>query len=131
MSDQKIILSVKNLNAWFKDFHAVKGISIDYPEKTITAIIGPSGCGKSTYLRWLNRINEEISTARAEGEVIFQGKNILESNIDPVKLRRSIGMVFQKPNPFPAMSIYDNVVVGLRLQGIKKKEILDETVETC
>lgn len=125
------ILSVKNLNAYFGDFQAVKDISVEYPEKTITAIIGPSGCGKSTYLRWLNRINEETPGARAEGEIMFGGQNILASNIDPVKLRRSIGMVFQKPNPFPAMSIYDNVVIGLRLQGIRKKQVLDEVVENC
>ena len=125
------VLNVKNLNVWYGDFHAVKGISLEYQRNTISAIIGPSGCGKSTYLRCLNRIHEETPGARAEGEILFQGENILSKLVDPVRVRRSIGMVFQKPNPFPGMSIYDNVVVGLKLQGIKKKNILMEHAEKC
>lgn len=127
----KTVLEVKNLHAWFNDFHAVKGISVSYPEKSITAIIGPSGCGKSTYIRCLNRIHEEVPGARSQGEVNLLGKNILDKKADPVEIRRQIGMVFQKPNPFPAMSIFDNVVIGLKLQGVKKRSILLESAEHC
>lgn len=127
----KTVLKVDNLNVWYGDFHAVKGISLNYQQNTISAIIGPSGCGKSTYLRCLNRIHEETPGARAEGEILFQGENILSKMVDPVRVRRSIGMVFQKPNPFPGMSIFDNVVVGLKLQGIKKKSTLLEHAEKC
>lgn len=125
------VVSTRNLNAWFGDFHAVKNVSVDYPEKTINAIIGPSGCGKSTYLRCLNRIHEEVPGARAEGEVLLLGENIYDSKVDPVALRRHIGMVFQKPNPFPGMSIFENVVIGLKLQGIRNKAKLMKAAETC
>ncbi len=123
-NDKKIILESRNVEAWFGDFHAVKGISVTYQEKTINAIIGPSGCGKSTYLRCLNRIHEEIEGAKTTGEVLLEGKNIYDKKMDVVDVRRRIGMVFQKPNPFPSMSILDNVVAGLRLQGVSKKSIL-------
>ncbi len=126
-----IILQVNNLNVWYEDFHAVKGITVGYPEKSISAIIGPSGCGKSTFLRCLNRIYEEVPGAKATGEIILEGKNILDKSVDPVELRRRIGMVFQKPNPFPAMSILDNVTIGLRLQGIKDKSYLMNIAEQC
>ncbi len=126
-----IILEVKNLNVWYEDFHAVKGISVDYPEKSISAIIGPSGCGKSTFLRCLNRIYEEVPGAKATGEIILEGRNILEKSVDPVELRKHVGMVFQKPNPFPAMSILDNVTIGLRLQGVKDKSFLMSVAEQC
>lgn len=129
--NKKIILESRNVEAWFGDFHAVKGISVTYQEKTINAIIGPSGCGKSTYLRCLNRIHEEIEGARTTGEVLLEGKNIYDKKMDVVDVRRRIGMVFQKPNPFPSMSILDNVVAGLRLQGVSKKSLLLETAETC
>lgn len=131
MNTENIVLSVENLNAWFRDFHAVKGISLDYSEKTVNAIIGPSGCGKSTYIRCLNRIHEEVPGAKSTGKVILQGKNIFSHDVDPVELRRHIGMVFQKPNPFPAMSIFDNVVIGQRLQGMRNKAKLFEIAETC
>jgi len=130
-NDKKIILESRNVEAWFGDFHAVKGISVTYQEKTINAIIGPSGCGKSTYLRCLNRIHEEIEGAKTSGEVLLEGKNIYDKKMDVVDVRRRIGMVFQKPNPFPSMSILDNVVAGLRLQGVSKKSILLDTAENC
>nr|WP_127715032.1 phosphate ABC transporter ATP-binding protein PstB [Halobacteriovorax sp. HLS] len=124
-------LSVKDLNVWYHDFHAVKGISVDYPQKTISAIIGPSGCGKSTYLRCLNRIHEEVPGAKAKGQIILEGRDILNNKVDPVELRQKIGMVFQKPNPFPAMSIFENVIIGLKLQGIKNKSTLMNVAENC
>ena len=134
MSDEinaKIILEAKKLEAWFGDFHAVKGITVNYREKTINAIIGPSGCGKSTYLRCLNRIHEEIEGARTSGEVLLEGKNIYDKKVDVVDVRRRIGMVFQKPNPFPSMTILDNVVIGLKLQGISTRSTLIEAAEVC
>jgi phosphate transport system ATP-binding protein len=130
-NSEKIILEAKNLEAWFGDFQAVKGINVAYAEKTINAIIGPSGCGKSTYLRCLNRIHEEIEGTKVHGEVLLEGKNIYDKKIDVVDVRKRIGMVFQKPNPFPSMTILDNVVIGLRLQGIHKRSILMEAAETC
>ncbi|WP_206611123.1 phosphate ABC transporter ATP-binding protein PstB [Halobacteriovorax sp. HLS] len=128
---ENIALSVKDLNVWYHDFHAVKGISVDYPQKTISAIIGPSGCGKSTYLRCLNRIHEEVPGAKAKGQIILEGRDILNNKVDPVELRQKIGMVFQKPNPFPAMSIFENVIIGLKLQGIKNKSTLMNVAENC
>lgn len=128
---EKIILEAKNLEAWFGDFQAVKGINVQYCERTINAIIGPSGCGKSTYLRCLNRIHEEIEGTKVHGEVLLEGKNIYDRKIDVVDVRKRIGMVFQKPNPFPSMSILDNVVIGLRLQGITKRSALMEVAESC
>ncbi len=128
---EKIILEAKNVEAWFGDFQAVKGISVAYGEKTINAIIGPSGCGKSTYLRTLNRIHEETEGAYVRGEVLLEGQNIYDKRIDVVDVRKRIGMVFQKPNPFPSLSILDNVVVGLRLQGINKRSTLMEVAESC
>lgn len=125
------ILSVKNLNAYFGNFHAVKNINIDYSAGTINAIIGPSGCGKSTYLRCLNRIHEEVETARVEGEVLLRGENIYAKGSDAVSIRRNIGMVFQKPNPFAAMSIFDNVTIGPRLWGEKNKDRLEEIAINC
>ncbi len=127
----KIILEAKNLEAWFGDFQAVKGINVQYCERTINAIIGPSGCGKSTYLRCLNRIHEEIEGTKVSGEVLLEGKNIYDKKIDVVDVRKRIGMVFQKPNPFPSLSIFENVVIGLKLQGIHKRSILMEIAETC
>lgn len=125
------IISVKDLHIWYNDFHAIKGISIDYLPNTINAIIGPSGCGKSTFVRTINRIHEEVPGARAQGSIMYGGKNILSSEVDPVDLRRQIGMVFQKPNPFPSMSIFENTVIGLKLQGEKNKSKLMEVAETC
>jgi phosphate transport system ATP-binding protein len=123
------ILQVKNLNAWFGTSHAVKDISIDFDPLTVTAIIGPSGCGKSTFIRCLNRMHEEVPGATASGNVVLEGTDIYGKGEDPVRLRRRIGMVFQKPNPFPSFSIFDNVAMGLRLAGVRKRNVLKERVE--
>lgn len=123
------ILSAKDVNAYFNAFQAVRGVSLDVEPNSVTALIGPSGCGKSTFLRTLNRLHEEIPGARFEGEVLLEGENIYGRGMDPVQVRRKIGMVFQKPNPFPSLSIYENVVVGLTLAGVKDRRLLDETAE--
>ncbi|HEY6418407.1 MAG TPA: phosphate ABC transporter ATP-binding protein PstB [Candidatus Binataceae bacterium] len=111
-------LVAKNLSAFFNANRAVKNVSLEFPERQVTAIIGPSGCGKSTLVRCLNRMHEVIPGARAEGEVLLDGENIYAQGVDPVQVRRRIGMVFQKPTPFPTMSIEDNVAAGLTLNGI-------------
>lgn len=123
------LLSVQNLNAWFGMHQALKNIQIEFSPQTVTALIGPSGCGKSTFVRCLNRLHEEVPGAYATGKVILQGKNIYESSVDPVLIRRKVGMVFQKPNPFPSLSVFDNVVAGLKLAGIRRKSILMEVAE--
>lgn len=125
----KTILSVKNLSAYFGDFQAVKSVSMDVDANEVAALIGPSGCGKSTFLRCLNRMHEEIIGARLTGEVFLSGENIYGPSQDAVSVRRKIGMVFQKPNPFPSMTIFDNVAAGLKLAGIRKKNYLLEVVE--
>lgn len=123
------IISVKNLDLWYNSgSRALKGVNIDIEENTITALIGPSGCGKSTFLKTLNRMNDLIPGVRIEGEVCYVGANIFDKQVDVNELRRDIGMVFQKPNPFP-MSIYDNIAYGPRTHGIKSKVQLDEIVE--
>ncbi|HEV2281426.1 MAG TPA: phosphate ABC transporter ATP-binding protein PstB [bacterium] len=122
-------LVVENLNAYFGRTHAVKGVSLSIAANRITAIIGPSGCGKSTLLRCLNRMHEVVPGARMEGRVLIDGEDIYAPSVDPVEVRRRIGMVFQRPNPFPTMSIYDNVVCGLRLNGIRDRRVLDEVAE--
>ncbi|MDD5473049.1 MAG: phosphate ABC transporter ATP-binding protein PstB [Candidatus Methanoperedens sp.] len=122
-------ITVENLNASFGAKQVLHDINIGIEKNGITAIIGPSGCGKSTFIRCLNRMHEVVSKARVSGKVLVDGKDIYDSDIDPVDIRRRIGMVFQKPNPFPTMSIYDNVAAGLKLNGINDKEILDKTVE--
>jgi phosphate transport system ATP-binding protein len=123
------ILEVNKLNAWFGKAHAVKDVSIGFEPHTVSAIIGPSGCGKSTFIRCLNRMHEEVPEARAAGQVVLEGTDIYGAGVDPVTLRRRIGMVFQKPNPFPAFSIYENVVAGLKLAGIRRKSFLKEVAE--
>jgi phosphate transport system ATP-binding protein len=123
------VLQVKQLNAWFGTTSALRNISINAEPFTVNALIGPSGCGKSTFIRCLNRLHEEVPGARVEGEVLLSNENIYAAGTDPVRIRRKIGMVFQKPNPFPAMSIFDNVAAGLKLAGIRKRAILQETVE--
>ncbi len=116
------------LNLWYGETHALKDISISIPEKSITALIGPSGCGKSTFLKTLNRMNDLIPTVKITGEVKYDGKDIFDNDVDLSELRRDVGMVFQKPNPFP-MSIYDNIAYGPRTHGITNKAKLDEIVE--
>jgi phosphate transport system ATP-binding protein len=122
-------LVVQDLNAYFGRTHAVKGLSLSIAANRITAIIGPSGCGKSTFLRCLNRMHEVVPGARMEGRVLLDGEDIYAPSVDPVEVRRRVGMVFQRANPFPTMSIYDNVVVGLRLNGIRDRRVLDEVAE--
>ena len=117
------------LSAWFGAHQAISDISIAVEPKTITAFIGPSGCGKSTFLRCINRLHETVAGARSTGQVLLDDDDIYSPGVDPVAVRRTIGMVFQRPNPFPTMSIYDNVAAGLRLAGAKKGPELDEAVE--
>ncbi|WP_112275264.1 phosphate ABC transporter ATP-binding protein PstB [Lentzea terrae] len=120
---------IKDLNIYYGKFHAVNSVNLAVPPRNVTAFIGPSGCGKSTVLRSLNRMHEVIPGARVEGKVLLDGEDIYASNVDPVEVRRTIGMVFQRPNPFPTMSIKDNVVAGLKLAGMKNKRELDEVAE--
>ncbi len=121
-------MEVRDISVFYKSFKALNGIPMPVYENRITAIIGPSGCGKSTLLRSLNRMNDLVPGHRLEGEVFLDGENIYEPDVDVVDVRRRVGMVFQRPNPFP-MSIYDNVAFGPRLYGIKSKSVLDEIVE--
>ncbi len=122
------IFAVKDLHLWYGAHEALKGVSIDIPENSITAFIGPSGCGKSTFLKTLNRMNDLVDGVRITGEVKYKGEDIFAPGVDVNALRREVGMVFQKPNPFP-MSIYDNVAYGPRTHGVRNKAQLDEIVE--
>lgn len=121
-------VSVKNLNSWFGAKQALKNINFDVKENTITSLIGPSGCGKTTLIRCLNRMNEMTGGASVKGSVFLDDTDIY-SGVDPVIIKRRIGMVFQKPNPFPTMSIYDNVAAGLKLNGVRNKTLINEIVE--
>ncbi len=129
MFGEKNDISVKNCNLWYGDFQALKDINVDIPEKIVTAFIGPSGCGKSTFLKIFNRMNDLIDGCRITGEFRIGGKSIFDKDVDVNLLRKKVGMVFQKPNPFP-MNIYDNIAFAPRTFGIKKKSELDEIVET-
>jgi len=120
---------IENLNAWFGPKHVLKDINIKMKENVVTAVIGPSGCGKTTLIRCLNRMHEIVPGARVSGRVLLDGEDIYEKDVDPVAIRRRIGMIFQKPNPFPMMSIYDNVAAGLKLNGMRDKSKLDGIVE--
>lgn len=120
---------VRNFGFWYGDFKALDGINLDIREKAITAFIGPSGCGKSTFLRCLNRMNDLIPGTNQEGKILLKGADIYGESVDPVDLRRRVGMIFQQPNPFP-QSIYDNVAYGPRLQGVRNKAELDAIVES-
>ena len=122
------IITAKNLNLWYGPTQALHHVNIEIQEKSVTALIGPSGCGKSTFLKTLNRMNDLVPGVRITGEVTFRNQNILDTDVDVSRLRRQIGMVFQKPNPFP-MSIYDNIAYGPRTHGITGKAKLDEIVQ--
>lgn len=122
-------IQVRDLNAYYGKAHVLKHVDMKIAPNHVTALIGPSGCGKSTFVRCLNRMHETIPEAHAEGEVIVGDKNIYERGTAAVDVRRRVGMVFQKPNPFPTMSIYDNVASGLKLNGIRKRAVLDEAVQ--
>lgn len=123
-------LRVRRLDAWFGNAQILKGITLDVQEKTATAVIGPSGCGKSTFVRCLNRMHELVPNARARGTVLLDDRDIYDGSLDPVLVRRRVGMVFQKPNPFPTLSIRDNVLAGLRF-GFERPYDPDELVERC
>lgn len=124
-----IKLSIRNVNAWFGKKHAVKDVSLDVKENTVTAFIGPSGCGKTTLLRCINRMHEMTPGGKSDGKVVLDGLNIYDKSSDPAIIKRRIGMVFQKPNPFPTMSIYDNVAAGLKLNGVRDKKLIHDIVE--
>lgn len=125
---EPIKLEVNDLNLYYDQKRALNNVSLKIPEKKVTAFIGPSGCGKSTLLRCFNRMNDLVDSCRVEGKILLDGHNIYDKSVDVAELRRQVGMVFQKPNPFPK-SIYENVAYGLRLQGVKSKRVLDEVVE--
>lgn len=127
--EKKFKMVAENVTIRYGDFAAVKNITMKFPEKSVTALIGPSGCGKTTFLRCLNRMHDMTKSAKVEGKVMIDNIDLYDKSIDPIYHRRKVGMVFQKPNPFPTMSIYDNVVAGLKLNGVKDKKILDEIVE--
>jgi phosphate transport system ATP-binding protein len=122
-------IEVSGLHAYYGGVHAIEDISMTVEPRSVTAFIGPSGCGKSTFLRTLNRMHEVIPGARVEGKVMLDDEDLYGSSVDPVAVRRVVGMVFQRPNPFPTMSIYDNVAAGLKLNGVRRKSQLDEIVE--
>jgi phosphate transport system ATP-binding protein len=122
-------IRVRDLNAWFGSLHVLKGIEVATAPKAVTAIIGPSGCGKSTFIRCLNRMHEVVPGARVSGTVLVEGEDVYAPGVDPVDVRRKIGMVFQKANPFPTMSVFENVAAGLRLAGTRNRAVLNEAVE--
>ncbi|RJS49725.1 MAG: phosphate ABC transporter ATP-binding protein [Methanobacterium sp.] len=121
-------IEVENLNVYFDEAHILKDVNIKIPNNTVTSLIGPSGCGKSTFIRTLNRMNDLISGFRKEGSIFLDGNEIYEPSVDVVELRKKVGMVFQKPNPFPK-SIFDNVAYGLKVHGINDKDVVEERVE--
>jgi phosphate transport system ATP-binding protein len=122
-------IDANNVSAYFGSFKAIDGISLTVEPKSVTALIGPSGCGKSTFIRCLNRMHEVVPGARVSGTVRVEGEDVYAPGVDPVQIRRRIGMVFQKPNPFPTMSVFDNVVAGLRLGGMRERAVLHEAAE--
>ncbi|MFP5505751.1 MAG: phosphate ABC transporter ATP-binding protein PstB [Gammaproteobacteria bacterium] len=128
MAEETVTLEVNNLNLYYGQTRALKDINLKLPKHRVTAFIGPSGCGKSTLLRCFNRMNDLIDTCRIEGSITLDGMDIYDRSTDVAELRRRVGMVFQKPNPFPK-TIYENIAYGLRLQGVKSKRVLDEVVE--
>ncbi len=127
--DEKFKMIAENVTISYGNKPAVKDVTMKFKEKSVTALIGPSGCGKTTFLRCLNRMHDMTKNARVEGKVMIDGTDLYSKEIDPIYHRRKVGMVFQKPNPFPTMSIFDNVTAGLRLNGVRDKKILNEIVE--
>ena len=128
--NEEIIIDVQGLNLWYGENHALHNVTLPVANRKVTALIGPSGCGKSTLIRCFNRMNDLVSGCRVTGNILYHSQNIYGPDADPVELRRKIGMVFQKPNPFPK-SIYENIAYGPRVHGIKNKRELDEIVESC
>jgi phosphate transport system ATP-binding protein len=129
VTTDKIKISARNVQVYYGENRAIKDVSVEIQDKTVTAFIGPSGCGKSTFLRCINRMNDTIDICRVEGDILIDGEDIYDSSVDPVQLRAKVGMVFQKPNPFPK-SIYDNVAYGPRIHGLSRnKSELDDIVE--
>ncbi len=127
-AERNKIICVRNVNFHYGDFQALTDITMDFDRNMVTALIGPSGCGKSTLLRLLNRMNDLIDGTKVEGKILFEGKNVYDPDVDPVEIRQRIGMVFQKPNPFPK-TIYDNIAYGPRLTGLNNRNDLDELIE--
>ncbi|HSX71456.1 MAG TPA: ATP-binding cassette domain-containing protein, partial [Pseudomonas sp.] len=128
LADETVALEVPGLNLFYGEKQALFDVAMNIPKQRVTAFIGPSGCGKSTLLRTFNRMNDLVDGCRVQGEIRLDGHDIYKKGVDVAELRRRVGMVFQKPNPFPK-SIYENVVYGLRIQGVNQKRVLDETVE--
>lgn len=127
--EKKYKMIAENVSVYYGEIQAVKNITMRFKERTVTSLIGPSGCGKTTFLRCLNRMHDMTKSARVEGKILLDGEDLYSKGVDPIYHRRKVGMVFQKPNPFPTMSIYDNVAAGLRLNGLRDRKILDEIVE--
>lgn len=127
--EKKYKMIAENVSVFYDDVEAVKNVTMKFKERSVTALIGPSGCGKTTFLRCLNRMHDMTKNARVRGKILLDGEDLYAKDRDPIYHRRKVGMVFQKPNPFPTMSIYDNVAAGLRLNGVKDRKILDEIVE--
>ncbi|AJM93011.1 phosphate ABC transporter ATP-binding protein PstB [Nitrosopumilus piranensis] len=129
VDSEKYKMIAENVTISYDGFEAVKNVTMKFKEKSVTALIGPSGCGKTTFLRCLNRMHDMTKNAKVDGKVMIDNIDLYDKSIDPIYHRRKVGMVFQKPNPFPTMSIYDNVTAGLKLNGVRDKKILDEIVE--
>lgn len=127
--EKKYKMIAENVSVYYDGIQAIKNVTMKFRERSVTSLIGPSGCGKTTFLRCLNRMHDMTKNARVEGKILLDGQDLYSKDVDPIYHRRKVGMVFQKPNPFPTMSIYDNVAAGLRLNGVRDKKILDEIVE--
>lgn len=127
--EKKYKMIAENVSVYYNEIQAVKNVTMKFKERTVTSLIGPSGCGKTTFLRCLNRMHDMTKNSKVEGKILLDGQDLYSKDVDPIYHRRKVGMVFQKPNPFPTMSIYDNVAAGLRLNGIRDRKVLDEIVE--
>ena len=127
--EKKYKMIAENVSVYYDGIQSIKNVTMKFKERSITSLIGPSGCGKTTFLRCLNRMHDMTKNARVEGKILLDGYDLYSKDVDPIYHRRKVGMVFQKPNPFPTMSIYDNVAAGLRLNGVRDRKILDEIVE--